>query len=540
MMARLILHLQYKTFNMKFYLVILSFFLIAVANGQIMPQSFISNNNAYPISTSGADVAFNFETDISSAAASPSPPIKSGSSTYPAIKSDFSFNLSNTTPYTLQFLFNKVVSNNTTFGFIGFTTATNGFSYDPASFLFYQFENGVIRNYVKNDYPSNVNVNSFVIGQTYQITTTYNGSQWKHYVNGVLTRTVTNSSTWSGTGNLMLGNIGGDTNIILDEVRFWDRALTQDEITNNYKKPLIGNENGLKLYYNFNNQGNPSENNSNIQYLKDLTSNNNKGTFYNMSLSGTQNNFVPSIAYYDSVVISLDANNLDSYPGTGNASSLIAGGNAWHDLSTKQSLFFSNNLNYNINAAPILNADGGRSLFIKNMYGRSNLNTGITGNSPKSIEAWVKFNSLDNISVTSIGGLSDYNQFELAADNNKLILNIGADFSSNLTIRSNRTLSTNTWYHVVITWSRNFAKTSTYKYGTFTMYINGIRDNDYFVAGNTNIDILSVSSTSTPVYIGTSLRTFNGKLGILKVYRKELLETEVLNRFNATKSRFGY
>ena len=243
-------------------------------------------------------------------------------------------------------------------------------------------------------------------------------------MNGVLTRTVTNSSTWSGTGNLMLGNIGGDTNIILDEVRFWDRALTQDEITNNYKKPLIGNENGLKLYYNFNNQGNPSENNSNIQYLKDLTSNNNKGTFYNMSLSGTQNNFVPSIAYYDSIAISLDANNLDSYPGTGNASSLIPGGNAWHDLSTKQSLFFSNNLNYNTNEAPILNADGGRSLYIKNMYGRSNLNTGITGNSPKSIEAWVKFNSLDNISVASIGSLSDYNQFELAANNNKLILNI--------------------------------------------------------------------------------------------------------------------
>ena len=93
MMARLILHLQYKTFNMKFYLVILSFFLIGFTHAQIMPQSFISNNNAYPISTSGADVAFNFETAISSAAASPSPPIKSGSSTYPAIKSDFSFNL---------------------------------------------------------------------------------------------------------------------------------------------------------------------------------------------------------------------------------------------------------------------------------------------------------------------------------------------------------------------------------------------------------------------------------------------------------------
>ena len=177
MMAQPILHLQYKTFNMKFHLVVLSFFLIGMTHAQIMPQSFITNNNTYPIITSGADVAFNFQSAISTVVAN----------TYPAIKSDFSFNFSNTTPYTVQFYFNKVVSNNTRFGFIGFTTATNGFSYDPASFLFYEFQNGVIRNFVKNEYlGGNINVNSFVIGQTYQITTTYNGSQWKHYVNGVL------------------------------------------------------------------------------------------------------------------------------------------------------------------------------------------------------------------------------------------------------------------------------------------------------------------------------------------------------------------
>ena len=262
-MAQPISHLQYKIFNMKLYLILLSFLIVGFVDAQILPQSLIANNNAYPINTSGADVAFNLESAISTVIAT----------TYPAIKSNFSFNFSNTTPYTFQFLVNKVVSNNTRFGFIGFTTATNGFSYDPASFLFYQFDNGVIRNYVKNEYlGGNVNVNSFVIGQTYQITTTYNGSQWKHYVNGILFSIVTNKSTWSGTGNLMLGNIGGYTNVFLDEVRFWDRALTQDEISNNYKNPLIGNENGLKLYYSFNNQGNPSENNSNIEYVDLLMS----------------------------------------------------------------------------------------------------------------------------------------------------------------------------------------------------------------------------------------------------------------------------
>ena len=38
----------------------------------------------------------------------------------------------------------------------------------------------------------------------------------------------------------------------------------------------------------------------------------------------------------------------------------------------------------------------------------------------------------------------------MAVNNGKLILNTGADFASNLNIKSNRTLLTNTWYHIVI------------------------------------------------------------------------------------------
>ena len=537
MMAQLILHLQFKIFNMKLYLIFLSFLIVEFVDAQIMPQSFIVNNNAYPINTSGADISFNFESAISTVIAT----------TYPAIKSNFSFNFSNTTPYTIQFLVNKVVSNNTRFGFIGFTTATNGFSYDPASFLFYQFDNGVIRNYVKNEYlGGNINVNRFVIGQTYQITTTYNGSQWKHYVNGILFSIVNNNSTWSGTANLMLGNIGGYTNVFLDEVRFWDRALTQDEISNNFKKPLIGNENGLKLYYNFNNQGNPSENNSNIEYLKDLTSNNNNGTFYNLARSSTQNNFVPSIAAYsDSTVISLDANYLDSYPGTGNASSLVPGGNAWHDLSSKKSLFFSNSSDYNTNAAPILSADGGRSLLINNIYGKSNTLSGISGYDRRTFEAWVKLNSLDNISIVSIGTYTDNDLFEMAVDNGKLLLNIGPNFSSKLNLKSNRTLQTNTWYHLVIIddpWLELSQLTNFYN-----IYINGVLDNDWSTqviadASQTSIQPIftNLNTTNTNIYVGNSLRPFNGKLGILKIYKRVLSATEVLNSFNSTKSRFGY
>ena len=75
-----------------------------------------------------------------------------------------------------------------------------------------------------------------------------------------------------------------------------------------------------KLYYNFNNQGYATENNSTVKFLKDQTANNYKGTFLNMSLLGVKNNFANDIIQInanDDAIASFDANSLDSYPGNG-------------------------------------------------------------------------------------------------------------------------------------------------------------------------------------------------------------------------------
>jgi hypothetical protein len=139
----------------------------------------------------------------------------------------------------------------------------------------------------------------------------------------------------------------------------------------------------------------------------------------------------------------------------------------------------------------------------------------------------------------------------MAVDNGKLLLNIGTDFSSKQNLKSNTTLQTNTWYHLVIVddpWSTQNQSTNYYN-----IYINGVLDNNYktqisvdasktlldpIVRPLDNSNILSTSNTS--IYIGNSLRPFNGKLGSLKIYKRVLSATEILNRFNVTKSRFGY
>ena len=541
-MGLLILHLQFKTFNMKLYFIILSFFVVVYASAQIMPQTFIANNNAYPTSL-GANASFDIESATSGLAAN----------SYPAIKSDFSFTFTNTTPYTIQFWIAKKVSNSASRGFIGFTTAADGLSYSAGSFLFYEFSGSALRNFIKNDYANdNISIAGFALNTMYQITTVYDGTYWINYVNGQFVNSNRNTTTFNATANLMLGNIGGYTNIILDEVRFWNKTLTADEITNNWNKPLTGYETGLKLYYNFNNQGYAAENNTYIKTLKDKSINNFKGTFLNMALSGSQQNFISDISpttTYDSLILSLDANNLDSYPGNGRGTTYGNTNNKsafiWHDLYKTTNLFFYNSSSYDVNqlAGPILTADGGRSLFINNIYGKTNTASGISGYGRRSFEAWVKFNSLNNNSVVSIGNLANNDLFEMVVNDGKLILNTGADFSSNLNIKSNRTLLANTWYHIVVIYEPYLVISETPKF--FNIYINGAFDNDYFTASNANqtsIDAIfsPINTTNTNIYIGNSLRPFNGKLGSLKIYNRVLSATEILNKYNATKGRFGY
>jgi len=551
MMAQTILHQLFKIFNMKLFFILMSMFIGVFSNAQvILPQALFANSNVYP-ATISANTSFSIESATSGLT----------ENTYPAIKSEFSWSFNSTSAYSIQFWVTKLSQSNTSRGFIGFTTAADGLSYSANSFLFYEHNGSTLRNYVKNDYANdNIPLANFALGKAYQITTTYDGTNWRNYVNGDLKITTRNNIAWSATANLMLGNIGGHTNIKIDEVRFWDKALTTDEVARTWNKPLTGIETGLKLYYNFNNQGYANENNTNVKFIKDITANNKKGIFSNLSLSGSQQNFVTDIAQLNSSensILTVDPNILDSYQGndhgtdygnTNNKSTAVL-----HDLYTPTNLIFYYNLSYLENhlASPILTNDGGRSIFIKNIYGKTSTASGISGNDPRTFEAWVKLNSLNNISIVSIGAYINNNLFEMAVDNGKLLLNIGTDFSSKQNLKSNTTLQTNTWYHLVIVddpWSTQNQSTNYYN-----IYINGVLDNDYktqisvdasktlldpIVRPLDNSNILSTSNTS--IYIGNSLRPFNGKLGSLKIYKRVLSPTEVSNRFNVTKSRFGY
>lgn len=146
------------------------------------------------------------------------------------------------------------------------------------------------------------------------MTTTFNDGNWHHvaciykgvptstsieiYVDGtaeimnVLSDNLLTSIT-SAT-SVRLGSRNGTaffSQLEMDEVRFWTRALCAEEIVARMNCHLTGNEYKIEAYYNFN-QGVASGNNSTVTTLIDGTSHNHTGTLNNFALTGTSSNWV--------------------------------------------------------------------------------------------------------------------------------------------------------------------------------------------------------------------------------------------------------
>ena len=250
----------------------------------------------------------------------------------------------------------------------------------------------------------------------------------------------------------------------------------------------------------------------------------------NCELEGFTNNFyrMTSDTYkynFDSLIFHFDANNGDSYPGSSKNHNTPSYGKWWNLSGFNNNLQIYKNVNYDEIAIPILRNDGGRSFEFQGVYAKSNNLSDISGASPITIEAWVKFKSLSDGSFVSIGEDEDKKLFELALFNNRLSLNPGGIYNNSVT--NFQVLDLNTWYHVVYTYNGN---------NRYFIYINGVFKSERTLLGNP----ISQNTTNTPLYIGKSQRPFNGRIGLLKVYKRCLSFTEIRKKYLDTKARFGY
>ncbi len=220
------------------------------------------------------------------------------------------------------------------------------------------------------------------------------------------------------------------------------------------------------------------------------------------------------------LVLALDSADKNSYPGTGTT---------WRDLSgNAYTTTLTNTPTFSNNNQGILTFDRTLSQYAETAASFPSL-------SNWTIESWVKFTTIPSANTTVSAIIT--NVFN--GSNINFSLNTDVDGTANKGIYVafyNGTWryapfhapSAGVWYHYV----------GTYDAATIRMYVNG--------SSYSSASYASVSSSGGTVRIArrwdtdTSVGNFiNGSIPTVKIYNRALTATEVLQNYNATKTRFG-
>jgi hypothetical protein len=215
----------------------------------------------------------------------------------------------------------------------------------------------------------------------------------------------------------------------------------------------------------------------------------------------------------DGLVLCLDAANTKSYPGTGTTCTDLSGN------SNNGTLV--NGVGYSTNNKGIFVFDGVDDYI-------SIASTIVMGNS-NTVSAFIKL-STSNTSTVIYCPLANMIDNWLGISNNRLLLYATetADINNFSLLGTTILDTTNTkWYYVTSTISNNVA----------TIYVNGIQE-------NTITKEFTIGSWSSGGDIGrrggfSQTQYFNGMISNLQIYNRALTSNEILQNYNATKSRYG-
>jgi hypothetical protein len=219
------------------------------------------------------------------------------------------------------------------------------------------------------------------------------------------------------------------------------------------------------------------------------------------------------------LILRLDAGNALSYSGTGTS---------WTDLSG------NGNNGTLVNGTSYSSESGGTLAFDGiNDYARTNSNIGISSNQSRSVDIWFKVsNSSSRHVLCSWGGFSGG-----ALCNIEINQIMGANFpffaGFNNDAYVEQTIPINTWTNIVFTYDGGSTNAS----NGIKFYINGV-----YRSMHTAMSTSPLATPNSPLYIGfegaASRNPMNGSISDFKVYNRALTSAEVLQNFDATKSRF--
>jgi hypothetical protein len=213
----------------------------------------------------------------------------------------------------------------------------------------------------------------------------------------------------------------------------------------------------------------------------------------------------PSIVM-DGLVLSLDAGNFRSYPGTGNTVYDLSGSGNTSDLINGPT-YLSSNLGTFV-------LDG------TNDYINVNSLANILSKTAYTKIAYIYISNFTTSNNIISGGFSGEHAFWMFGTNK---LNAGHNGAWN-TVVGATSLSLNTWYFAAVTYNNSTG---------WKLYLNGVEDgtsaNTTTFTGNQEIVIGAYSSGNN----------FTGRITNVLVYNRALSATEIMQNYNATKGRFG-
>jgi hypothetical protein len=219
----------------------------------------------------------------------------------------------------------------------------------------------------------------------------------------------------------------------------------------------------------------------------------------------------------DGLVLNLDAGWWNSYPTTGTT---------WTDLS-------GNNYTGTLTNGPTFNSANSGSIVFDGTNDYCQLSQNIFNTSYPGVTfgAWVYLNGSTGEAL--IAGVwnqtANGDQAALFIFSNGPFIAVSDGVNGENGAGASNTLNVNQWYYIAASWNSN----RTYKY-----YQNGSLLGTGTQGGN------GWNSSSTANFeIGgennASIRYFNGRIACSQVYNRTLSDSEVLQNYNAQKSRFG-
>lgn len=213
------------------------------------------------------------------------------------------------------------------------------------------------------------------------------------------------------------------------------------------------------------------------------------------------------------LILNIDASNATSYPGSGTT---------WTDLS-------GNGNDITLTGTPTYSSNNGGYISFNgsNQYGSRNVFSGFTANPNYTMASWIQFGNL------SIGGGTDAPIIWYGGEAALNVASLDQKGSGlcSLHYTDDKTFSyapsLNTWYYVAMTYNISSK--------AVILYINGSSQQTLTHTGTLNITTtkIGIAADTNPA------RYWTGKIASMHVYNTVLSSADMLQNFNATKTRFG-